>query len=91
MLSKWRPATEIIGLSPNPSTVRQMQIYWGVRPFQAKRADSTDVLIWYSLDLLKDKKVIRADDVVIVTAGVVTRATSAPATDTNIMRVIVVD
>ncbi len=91
MLSKWRPATDIIGLSPDPATVRQMQIYWGVRPFLAKRADSTDVLIWYSLDLLLEKKVLAVGDTVIVTAGVVTRATSTQATDTNIMRVIVVD
>lgn len=31
MLSKWRPNTMIIGLSPSMAAVRQMQIYWGVK------------------------------------------------------------
>lgn len=92
LLSKWRPAAQIIGLSPSATAVRQMQIYWGVKPFQAKRAESTDVLIESSLDLLKEKGIIEDGDVVVVTAGVVTRANRhQPAANTNIMRVIVVD
>ncbi len=91
-LSKWRPGVQIIGLSPSASAVRQMQIYWGVKPYQAKRAESTDLLIESSLDLLKEKKVITDGDIVVVTAGVVTRANRhEPATHTNIMRVIIVD
>lgn len=92
LLSKWRPGVQIIGLSPSASAVRQMQIYWGVRPFQAKRAESTDLLIESSLDLLKSKGVIEDGDVTVVTAGVVTRSNRhEPATHTNIMRVVVVD
>lgn len=91
-LSKWRPGVQVIGLSPNAAAVRQMQIYWGVKPYQAKRAESTDLLIEASLDMLKDKQVIKEGDTVIVTAGVVTRANRhEPATHTNIMRVVVVD
>jgi len=92
LLSKWRPSTQIIGLSPSASAVRQMQIYWGVKPYQAKRSESTDRLIEDSLDLLKERGVIADGDVAVVTAGVVTRANRhEPATHTNIMRVIVVD
>ena len=92
LLSKWRPGVQIIGLSPSGSAVRQMQIYWGVLPLQAKRAESTDVLIESSLDLLKEKGIIEDGDLVIVTAGVVNRASRhEPAAHTNIMRVITVD
>ncbi|MGN0159176.1 MAG: pyruvate kinase [Brotaphodocola sp.] len=92
LLSKWRPGVQIIGLSPSATAVRQMQIYWGVKPFQAKRAESTDILIWSSLELLKDKGVLKEGDLAVVTAGVVTRATRhEPAADTNIMRVVVID
>lgn len=41
MLSKWHPATMVAGMSPSIDTVRRMQLYWGVHPFQAKRAEST--------------------------------------------------
>lgn len=92
LLSKWRPGVQIIGLSPSASSVRQMQIYWGVKPYQAKRAESTDLLIESSLDMLKSKGVINDGDVTVVTAGVVTRSSRhEPATHTNIMRVVVVD
>lgn len=92
MLSKWRPNAMIAGLSPSMSAVRQMQLYWGVKPFHAKRADSTDVLIYSSIELLKDKNIVSPGDVVVATAGVVTYASRhAPAADTNIMRVVVVD
>ena len=92
MLSKWRPNTMIIGLSPSASAVRQMQIYWGVLPLMAKRADSTDELIETSIELLKEKNVVQTGDLVVATAGVVTRARRhEPAPHTNIMRVVTVD
>ncbi len=91
-LSKWRPEVQVIGLSPSAAAVRQMQIYWGVRPFQAKRAESTDALIEASMDLLKEKQIVETGDLAVVTAGVVTRSNRhAPAAHTNIMRVVTVD
>ena len=82
----------IIGLSPSASAVRQMQIYWGVLPLMAKRADSTDELIETSIELLKEKNVVHTGDLVVATAGVVTRARRhEPAPHTNIMRVVTVD
>lgn len=92
MLSKWRPEALIVGLSPSMSAVRQMQLYWGVKPFHAKRAESTDVLIYSSLELLKAKNVVKEDDLVVVTAGVVSPSgRHEPAAHTNIMRVVMVD
>ena len=55
MLSKWRPKALIAGLSPSMTVVRQMQLYWGVKPFHAKRAESTDALLFASVELLKEK------------------------------------
>lgn len=92
MLSKWRPSATIVGLSPSMTTVRQMQLYWGVKPFHAKRADSTDVLVYSSIELLKEKGIVKSGDVVVATAGVVTYANRhSPAANTNIMRVVEVD
>ena len=92
MLSKWRPKTPVVGLSPSMASVRQMQLYWGVKPFHAKRAESTDVLIYSSMELLKSRGIIKEQDLVVATAGVVTHSNRhEPATDTNIMRVVVTD
>lgn len=92
MLSKWRPETPVIGLSPDAQVVRQMQLYWGVLPFQAKRAESTDILIYSSLELLKQKGIIEEGDLIVATAGVVKNMnTGERARHTNIMRVVEVD
>ena len=89
LLSKYRPSVRIIGLSPSASAVRQMQIYWGVTAFMAKRAESTDILIASSVDLLKSKGVLKSGDVAVVTAGVVNHEKRhEPAQHTNIMRIV---
>ena len=92
MLSKWRPKALIAGLSPSMTAVRQIQLYWGVKPFHAKRAESTDALLFASVELLKEKGIVKEGEIVVATAGVVTRANRhEPVADTNIMRVIVVE
>ena len=92
MLSKWRPKALIAGLSPSMTAVRQMQLYGGVKPFHAKRAESTDALLFASVELLKEKGIVKEGEIVVATAGVVTRANRhEPVADTNIMRVIVVE
>ena len=92
MLSKWRPKALIAGLSPSMTAVRQMQLYWGVKSFHAKRAESTDALLFASVELLKEKGIVKEGEIVVATAGVVTRANRhEPVADTNIMRVIVVE
>ncbi len=89
MLSKWRPAAHIMGMSPSMSVVRQMMLYWGVKPLWARRADSTDELIESSIDELKEKGLVQPGDLAVVTAGVVSYSRrNEPATETNIMRVI---
>ena len=35
VVSKFKPKTEIIGVSPNGASLRRMQIYWGVRPMKS--------------------------------------------------------
>ena len=92
MLSKWRPAARIIGMSPSTTTVRQMMLQWGVTPVWSRRAESTDELIENSLEELKSGNVINSGDLAVITAGIVTYARRhEAATATNIMRVVVVE
>lgn len=92
MLSKWHPKTQLIGMSPSSSAVRRMQLYWGVKPYQAKRAESTDTLIMNCIDVLKESEVVKAGDLAIVTAGVLNHSRRhEPATATNTMRVVNVE
>lgn len=92
MLSKWRPAARIIGMSPSTTTVRQMMLQWGVTPVWSRRAESTDELIENSLGELKSSEILKTGDLVVITAGIVTYARRhEAAAATNIMRVVSVD
>ncbi|MDO5416999.1 MAG: pyruvate kinase [Lachnospiraceae bacterium] len=92
MLSKWRPGCQIVGMSPSMSSVRQMMIYWGVKPLWSRRAETTDELIENSLEELKEKGIVEVGDITVITAGVVTYAKRhEPATQTNIMRVVPIE
>ena len=89
MLSKWRPSATIIGMSPSMTTVRQMQLQWGVVPVWSRRAESTDELIESSVEELKNRGFVTVGELAVITAGVVTYARRhEAATQTNIMRVI---
>lgn len=71
--------------------VRQMLLYWGVKPYEAVRAESTDELIESSLELLKKNGIIEKDDVVVITAGSTHETKNIKYNNhTNIMRVITV-
>ena len=89
MLSKWKPAARILGMSPSMSTVRQMQLQWGVTPVWSRRADSTDELIENSIEELKSRKHVESGKLAVLTAGVVSYARRhEEAAQTNIMRVV---
>ncbi len=89
LLSKWRSDVQVIGMSPAAVAVRQMQIYWGVRPFLAMRASSTDALIESSIEYLKEKGIFNSGDIAVVTAGLVNYdRKDLPAMHTNMMRIV---
>ena len=68
-----------------------MQLYWGVQPYEAHRAESTDELIDTSLELLKDNQVVKENDIVVITAGTAHASKHIKHNiHTNIMRVITV-
>ncbi len=89
MISKYRPDSQIVALSPSQTTVRQMMLYWGVLPIWARRADTTDELFDSSMQELRDRGLIEPGEFCVMTAGVLSRLTkNQMATSTNIMRVM---
>ena len=74
------------------TTVRQMQLQWGVTPVWSRRADTTDELIESSAEELKSRGMVHVGDTTVITAGVVTYSRRhEAATETNIMRVMTIE
>lgn len=85
-VSKFKPQPLQIGVSPEESVLRRMQIYWGVIPVKSKKEESTDAIISSALELAKERGFVKERDVVIVTAGVATNNGQSGSV-TNIMKI----
>ena len=92
VVSKFKPKTEIIGISPNEDTLRRMQIYWGVRPYCSINANSTDEICSSALDLVRAKRIAETGDTVVLTAGIPSPNISGNVAGvSNIMKIAVID
>ena len=69
-VSKNRPSSMIIGVSPNQWVVRQLMISWGVVPAKTKFTKNIDMMIDESINVSKKLKYINIGDRVVITAGV---------------------
>lgn len=79
-MARFRPMAKLIGLSPDPVTVRSMSLTWGVTPIQVDTYTSTDELVWYAVESAVARHLVTVGSVVAVLAGAPDRA-SAAATD----------
>jgi pyruvate kinase len=86
IISKYRPHSPIIAVTPSPEVQRQLALFRGVRALLSRRAESTDETIAGAVQAAQEHGLIKRDDVVVVTAGA---AGSGPGT-TDIMKVQVV-
>ena len=92
VVSKFKPKTEIIGVSPNGASLRRMQIYWGVRPMKSIEVHTTEDICSSAIDLVTAKQVVETGDVVILTAGIPSpTAVGMSKGVSNMMRIAVVD
>ncbi len=92
VVSKFKPKTEIIGMSPSEATLRRMQIYWGVRPLKSIEAGSTDEICNSALDLVCAKQLAETGDVVVLTAGIPSPTIGGYKTGvSNMMKITVVE
>ena len=70
MISKYRPSCPIIACSPEMSTVRQLNLSWGVIPIFVEEKTNTDELFAAAFEAAKKRGLLRNGDLVVTTAGV---------------------
>lgn len=92
VVSKFKPRTEIIGVTPNEATLRRMQIYWGVRPLKSIEFSTTEDICNGAIELICAKQIAESGDIIVLTAGIPSPNVQAQKTSvSNIMRIAVVD
>lgn len=92
VVSKFKPRMDIIGVSPNESVLRRMQIYWGVRPLKSFEMDSTEDICNGAIELASTKQFVETGDTVVLIAGIPSpNVKSQQSGVTNMMKISIVE
>lgn len=69
-ISKWRPSTPIIAISPRPDVARRLSLVWGVQGINNNSFYNADTLVQDLPKFLKANNIVESGDVVVITAGI---------------------
>jgi len=69
-ISRHKPLTPIIAITPNEKEFRKLVLVWGVKPVLIPYPESTDALIETALEAAKSKGLLQEFDLAVVTAGI---------------------
>jgi len=70
VISKFHPKMEVLAVSPNARTLRRMQIYWGVRPYESEHANSSEEISNSAIEIAKEREHVEKGDIAVLTAGI---------------------
>lgn len=70
VISKFQPKMDVLAVSPNARTLRRMQIYWGVRPYESMQFETTEAICGNAIALAKEKNYLETGDIALLTAGI---------------------
>lgn len=87
MVSKFRPATPIVALTPVPEVARRLMVVWGVQPTIVPHTNQVDEMLDVAFDVVRRRSDIKPGDRIVITAGV---RTGEPGS-TNLLQVYEVD
>ncbi|MFG3817847.1 pyruvate kinase [Limnothrix redekei] len=68
-VSKFRPSTPILAVTPHVNIARQLQLVWGVRPLMVLDLPSPTQTLQAAIGLAQEQHVLREGDLVVMTAG----------------------
>ncbi|MDW4478977.1 pyruvate kinase [Staphylococcus saprophyticus] len=71
-ISKYRPQSDIIAVTPNAETARQCALVWGIFPVVKEGRKTTDALFNNAVATAVETERVQNGDLIIITAGVPT-------------------
>ena len=83
MISRFRPPVDIIGLTVNEKTYRQLALSWGVIPAKCEIFQSLDVLFYTGVKVAQSVLSLQEGDRIVITGGLV----NGTSGNTNLIKV----
>lgn len=69
-VSKYRPKMPILAITPDCNVCRRLLLRWGVHPIKIAKQKSIDELFATGVRLVKEMKIARPGDLVVITGGI---------------------
>ncbi len=69
LVSRFRPKTDIIGMTTSESAYRRLALSWGVLPVMAEEFTSVDVLFHYAKIAARESGLAKKGDLIVMTGG----------------------
>ncbi len=69
LVSKFRPSAPIIAFTPDKDVLRQIPLYWGVKPHYMKLLKNTDEMVYEVEAALIKLKLVKKGDLIVITAS----------------------
>jgi pyruvate kinase len=86
-MARFRPASRLLGMSPDRRTLGSLALSWGIEPVEMDESDSTDDMVWYAVEKAVSGGYVQHGDTVVVIAGAPDRTSGAAADVMRIVRV----
>jgi pyruvate kinase len=84
-MARFRPAAALIGVSPDPVTVRTLALTWGVTPVRMDNFATIDELVWHAVEGCVKGGLVSHGQTVLVLAGAPDRPSGA---STDVLRIV---
>ena len=68
-VSKFRPVTPILAITPHVDVARQLQLVWGVKPLLMLELASTTQTFQAAINMAQEKEILIDGDLVVMSAG----------------------
>ena len=68
-VSKFRPQTPILAITPHVDVARQLQLVWGVKPLLVLDLPSTSQTFQAAINVAQENNIVQDGDLVVMTAG----------------------
>lgn len=85
-VSKFRPQTPILAVTPHVDVARRLQVVWGVKPLLVLDLHSTSQTFKAAINVAQEKHLLQEGDLVVMTAG----ALQGVPGSTNLIKVEIV-
>lgn len=83
-ISRFRPTMPVIAATPSTRTANQLSMAWGITPLVTGRHETTDDIVWFSVEAAVGRGLVRTGDLVAVLVG----SPQEPETPTDTLRLV---